>query len=126
MNQHNSIRRNKYVANCLSLITLILSRASIPAHSRLAERWNSFASCIKRKSTLPIKHQLVDNRLSPSSNPTTDRCTRFVLLRARKCLQRHFQSGNSKDTTDKVQDLFSYSHEGAYRGTSRLGIQKTR
>ena len=97
MNQHNSIRRNKYVANCLSLITLILSRASIPAHSRLAERWNSFASCIKRKSTLPIEHELVDNRLSPNSNPTTD----------------------------GVQGLFSYRQESAYRGTSSLGIQKT-
>ena len=29
------------------------------------------------------------------------RDTRFVYLQSRKCLQRHFQSGNSKDTTDK-------------------------
>ena len=76
-----------------------------------------FSSCIKRKLTIPIKHELVDNRLSPSSNPTTDR---------QESAYRDTSSlGIQKTQQTRVQDLFSYSHEGAYSGTSRLGIQSS-
>ena len=95
----------------------------------------------------------MDNRLSPNSNPTTDRVQGFFSYRQEsayrgtsslgiqqtqqtrlQCLFTYRQESAYRGTSSlgiqqtqqtRVQDLFSYSHEGAYRGTTRLGIQKT-
>ena len=75
-------------------------------------------------STLPIEHQLVDNRHSPSSNPTTDRVQGLFSYRQESAYRGTSCLGIQQTQQTRVQDLFSYIHEGAYRGTFRLGNKR--